>query len=89
MQFYEKVTKQKKEEYVKKAVRSILSSRSDLSNELIHLTRECNGETAERNLISILKSNKIEARNVDFYLKNLLPERFNDDFKVLSCIVFK
>lgn len=84
MQFYEKVTKQKKEEYVKKAVRSILSSRSDLSNELIHLTREYNGETAERNLISILKSNKIEARNVDFYLKNLLPERFNDNFKVLS-----
>lgn len=70
--------------YIPKIIKEILKSRPDLSSDLIHLTREYDGHQAKDNLISILNSGTIEARNVDFYLHKDLPSEWSSDFKVLS-----
>lgn len=56
-----------KTEFIKQAVNTIISSRDDLSHSLVHLTREYRGISAKENLISILKSRQIEARDTSLY----------------------
>lgn len=73
-----------KTEFIKQAVNTIISSRNDLSHYLVHLTREYGGISAKENLISILKSQQIEARNIDCYRKLNIPSIAHDEFKVLS-----
>jgi hypothetical protein len=41
----------------------LLGRRSDLSSYLVHLTKECDGKSARKNLRSILRDECIEARN--------------------------
>lgn len=73
-----------KTEFIKQAVNTIISSRDDLSHSLVHLTREYAGISAKENLISILKSRQIEARNIDCYRKLDIPSIAHNEFKVLS-----
>src|SRR5579862_7757618 len=46
------------------SIEELLHRRNDLSTFLVHLTRDGGGQSALQNLISMLSSNVIEARNV-------------------------
>lgn len=65
-------------------VEKIIGMREDLSNQLVHLTREYEGRSAKENLISILQQEIIEARNTDFLFKKGLPKEIENEFKVMS-----
>lgn len=73
-----------KAEYIKQIVNTIISSRNDLSHYLVHLTREYGGISAKENLISILKFQQIESRNIDCYRKSNIPSVAHGEFKVVS-----
>lgn len=42
-----------------KRIEDVLGQRTDISRFLVHLTKDCNGKTAKRSLVSILQERKI------------------------------
>lgn len=76
--------RREKEEYVRRSVKDIVRKRKDLSNNLVHLTRDYKGFNAIENLKSIISSETIEARNPDCLWKNEIPDELKSYFNVLS-----
>lgn len=62
-----------------------LSERTDISKFLVHLTRDSNEYSAKENLINILNSQKIEARNYHCLFKKLLDKE-NSDVQKKFCV---
>jgi hypothetical protein len=69
----------------RRKIRELLSRRSDLSTFLVHLTRSEGEETAKTRLQGILRSGKIEARNVFGAAKNLNADA---DLASQKCVCF-
>ena len=66
----------------------MIDKRSDLSRYLVHLTRDYDGESAYDNLINILKTKNIEARNYHCLFspkirKMDISDKLNNSFKTV------
>ena len=66
----------------------LLGRRTDFSNYLVHLTREYSGVEARKNLISILKTRTIEARNGYCLFKSAITELPPDQMKLFGTVCF-
>lgn len=71
----------RQETNIEEMVSNIIKLREDLSPYLVHLTRDFEGNEAKDNLISMLNSAKIEARNVDPYFKYRLKQELKNTLK--------
>lgn len=66
----------------------LLSRRNDLSGYLVHLTRKYGGESARKNLISILRTCRVEARNSYCLFKKGISSLRSREAKLFKVVCF-
>jgi hypothetical protein len=68
-------------------IEDLLERRTDLSTFLVHFTRDYEGQSGETNLVGIIKSLAIEARN-PFGLARRYADQLEDKFRTQRAVCF-